>query len=204
MKHIKWRILIVTCLACLVPCVFGIFLYDSMPDVMAIHFNLRNEPDNFASKEVVLFLLPLLMAVMQAFMCVITDIFDKKHGEGKAVTVAKWLVPIITAGVWVITILFSKGTVTDIRRPIVFLLGFVYIIVGNYLPKLDYVKNYKFDTDTARRINRFSGFGFVIFGLLFLISAFLPTVVSVVCLVLFVVFIIVYVFYVTIEARKSK
>ncbi len=187
MKHIKWRILIITCLVCLAPCVFGFFMYDTFPETMAIHFNINNEPDNFAHKNFVLFGLPLFMMVVQIFMCIVYDIKDKRHGEGKAITVAKWIVPIITAGVYAVTVAFSKGALSDIRRPVLILLGVVYVLTGNYIPKFDYIKHYKLDTDTARRINRVSGFGLVIFGLLFIISAFLPVAVSIACLILFIV-----------------
>ena len=50
MKHIKWKTLIITGVIALLPILIGIFLWDKLPGQIAIHFNLNNEPDGFASK----------------------------------------------------------------------------------------------------------------------------------------------------------
>ena len=51
MKAIKWKQIVITSLICLCPIVFGLILWDKLPESMAIHFNINNEADNFASKE---------------------------------------------------------------------------------------------------------------------------------------------------------
>ena len=83
MKFIKWKSLILTCIVCLLPILPGIALWDKLPDTMAIHFNINNEPDNFASKAFVVFGLPLLMVLLQLFCCFVNDINAHKHGESK-------------------------------------------------------------------------------------------------------------------------
>ena len=59
MKFIKWKSLIITTIVSLSPVILGIALWNLLPDSMAIHFNVYNEPDNFASKGFVVFGLPL-------------------------------------------------------------------------------------------------------------------------------------------------
>ena len=46
---IKWKWLIVTALACLLPILLGLALWDRLPDTMAIHFDINNTPDNFGA-----------------------------------------------------------------------------------------------------------------------------------------------------------
>lgn len=67
MKFIKWKSFIVTSFVCLLPILLGIALWENLPDTMAIHFNINNEPDNFASKGFVVFGLPFLMVILQFF-----------------------------------------------------------------------------------------------------------------------------------------
>ena len=48
MKFIKWKILVITSVVCLLPIIMGIAVWDKLPDTMAIHFNINNVADNFA------------------------------------------------------------------------------------------------------------------------------------------------------------
>ena len=65
MRFIKWRILIITCAVCLLPVLLGVALWSRLPDTMAIHFDMYNQPDNFASKSVVVFGLPAISFIIR-------------------------------------------------------------------------------------------------------------------------------------------
>ena len=170
MKFIKWKSLIITSVICLLPILLGIALWDSLPDSMAIHFNINNQPDNFASKGFVVFGLPILMMLLQIFCCFINDINAHKHGERiKFERITKWIIPVMTVVLQVITLGYGLGWDIDIRKASSLIVGVILITKGNYLPKFDYIKNYDIDTEKARKINRFIGFETVIMGLLFII-----------------------------------
>ena len=66
MKFFKWKIFALTSGVCLLPILLGVALWSKLPDSIAIHFDMNNNPDNFASKGFVVFMLPLLM-VMQMY-----------------------------------------------------------------------------------------------------------------------------------------
>ena len=66
------------------------------------------------------------------------------------------------------------------------IVGIIFLIIGNYLPKFDYVKNYSLDTEKARKINRFIGFETVIMGILMLITIFLPPIATAIWLFLLI------------------
>ena len=72
MKKINWNFIIFTSLLCLMPICLGLYFYEELPDIMPIHYNINNEPDNWASKNFVIFALPIIMTVFQAFCCIIT------------------------------------------------------------------------------------------------------------------------------------
>ena len=72
-KKIDWKILIITGLICLIPMIFGAILYDQLPEQMAVHFGVNNEPNSFAPKEFALFGIPLLMTALQIICCISSD-----------------------------------------------------------------------------------------------------------------------------------
>ncbi len=201
MKPIKWKILIITSVVCVLPIALGIALWDKLPDMIAIHFNINNEPDNFASKGFVVFGLPVLMMLFQWIMCVSTDLSTKNHPQ-KVEAVIKWIIPTMTVVLYLVTLGYSLGEDIDIRQVAVMLVGLIYIVTGNYLPKLDYVKNMKLSKEKARKVNRFTGYGMVIFGALFIGSLFFKPFASVICLLLLIPFTIALLIYTIIVARK--
>lgn len=187
MKFMKWKSLFVTSVVCLFPVLLGILLWEKLPDMIAIHFDINNNPDNFASKGFVVFGIPCLMVLLQIFCCFVNDINASKHGERKKIEKAtKWIIPVMTIILQAVTFGYALGWNIDIRRVVAMLVGAVLIVVGNYLPKFDYVKNYNVDTQKARRINRFIGFETVIMGALFAVSVFFPPVATIICLVLLI------------------
>ncbi len=187
MKFMKWKTLIITSIICLLPILLGLALWNKLPETMAIHFDINNNPDNFASKGFVVFGMPVLMALLQMFCCFINDINAYKHGERKKFEMAtKWIIPVMTVILQVVTLGYGLGWNLDIRRIAVLIVGIIFLVIGNYLPKFDYIKNYDINKEKARKINRFIGYMTVIMGVLFLISIFLPPIASIISLILLI------------------
>ncbi len=194
MKFMKWKILIITLAVCLAAILPGIALWHKLPDTMAIHFDINGQPDNFASKAFCVFGIPCLMALLQTICCIINDINAKKHGDRKKLeTATKWIIPVMTVILQLATLSYSLGFDIDIRVVAAFIVGCVFIVTGNYLPKS--VKLDTEDADKVRKINRFIAYESITMGLLFIASIFLPPVFTVVCLFLLIPYIIVAVIY---------
>lgn len=196
MKFIKWKPLMLTSLVCLLPIFLGVAVWQSLPDAVAIHFNIHGEADNFAPKAFAVFGLPCMMAFFQMFGCVVSDLQAAKHGTSrKFERVAKWMIPCVTVILYILTILYSLGWKLDMRKPVMLMVGIMFILLGNYLPKLRYVRNYKITGEKARKINRFIGFESVILGVLFILSVFLPPAFSVGSILLLIPYIILGIWY---------
>ncbi len=203
MKFFKWKTFTITSIVCLLPILLGISLWSKLPDAMAIHFNIYGTPDDFASKGFVVFGLPALMVVLQAFCCFINDINAYKHGNRKKfVTVTKWIIPCLTIVLQIITLGYGLGWALDIRKSVSLIVSVIFLVIGNYLPKFDYIKNYDVNTEKARKINRFVGYETVVIGLLFFISIFLPPISSVICLLLLIPYAMIGIVYGIITGRK--
>ena len=203
MESIKWKSLVTTSLVCLLPVVLGVVLWDKLPGEMAIHFNLKNEPDNFASRTVGVLLLPFIMFLCQVICCVTIDIAAFKSKETvKGEKFAKWLLPILTIALQMATLGYNINNSMDIRRIISVIAGVFFFVTGIYLPKLDYVKNKKVDKETARKINKFTGDLTTILGALFVASVFFEPIATTVCLLLVIPYSIICVVYAFIVSRK--
>ena len=200
MKKIKWKIIIVTCILCFASAIPGLLMWEKLPDIMPIHFNINNEPDNFASKTMAILIFPFLMAGMQTLCCVITDI---KSRNNKFEYAAKWIIPIMSIILQISMVMFATGKSVDIRRVAVALVSLEMIVLGNYMPKLDYIKNYKIDAQKARKINRFTGFCFVIMGVLGVVSLLFSAWVSVVWLLMMIAFAICLAVFTMIKIKKQ-
>lgn len=206
MKFIKKKSLIISCLVCLMPILWGVTLWNNLPDTMAIHFNIHNKADNFASKYFAVFAIPILMMLLQIFCCFINDINSAKHGERKKFEIiVKSIIPILTIILQSLTIGYALGISLDTRRIVATIVGITLIVIGNYQPKLDYIKDYdKVSTEKARKINRFIGFATVIMGAIFILSIFLPPTVTVISLFFLIPYAFICVIYGIKIGRKNE
>lgn len=194
MKFMKWRILIITIAVCLAAILPGIALWNKLPDTMAIHFDINGQPDNFASKAFCVFGIPCLMALLQIICCIINDINAKKHGDRKKLeTATKWIIPVMTVILQLATLSYGLGFDIDIRIVAAFIVGCIFIVIGNYLPKFGSLNTE--DADKVRKINRFIAYESIAMGLLFLASIFLPPVFTLICLFLLIPYVAVAVIY---------
>ena len=204
MKFIKIKPLVITCIVCLLPILLGLALWNELPDTMAIHFNINNQPDNFASKAFVVFGMPALMVLLQIICCVINDVNAHKYGERKKFEmVTKWIIPIMSIVLQTITLCYGLGWNIDVRKAVILIVGTIFLVIGNYLPKFDYIKDYDVDAEKARKINRFIGFETVIMGILMFITIFLPPIATVIWLFLLIPYAGIAVAYGIKESRKS-
>ena len=189
MKKIDWKILIITGLICLIPIIFGVILYDQLPEQMAVHFGVNNEPNSFAPKEFALFGIPLLMFILQVFCCISSDFMEEKKQNKKYITIYKWIIPIIEMVVYLTMLAYGAGIKLDMRMIVCITLGIVFTLIGNYMPKTEpnkFQMNY-IRADFWKKIKRPAGYFFVIIGLAFIISAFLNSMVSLILLGIIIV-----------------
>ena len=205
-KKIDWKILIITSLICLIPIIFGVILYDQLPEQMAVHFGVNNEPNSFAPKEFALFGIPLLMFILQVFCCISSDFMEEKKQNKKYITIYKWIIPIIEMVVYLTMLAYGAGIELDMRMIVCITLGIVFTLIGNYMPKTELNKlqmNY-IRADFWKKVKRPAGYFFVIIGLAFIISAFLNSMVSLILLgIIIVVAILISIYSIYLFYKKS-
>lgn len=191
MKKIDWKVLIITSLLCLAPIVMGLAYYDVLPESIAIHFDINNNPNNFWSKNAFVFGMPLMMLVIQIFASVVVDLKDTRKDANRKITmISKLMIPIITTILYGVTISYALGNMLDIRKIAMWIVGVMFIIVGNYTPKTKgntFVKGFRVDDEVLQnKLNKIVGYMFVINGLLGIISTFFKPIFSVIVIFLII------------------
>lgn len=190
MKRIDVKRMLVTVIVCLLPMIAGAVLYNQLPEQMAVHFNLKNEADNYASKAFAVFALPVFMALLQIFCCASMDITRKgKKKKTKFEEVGIWIIPVLDIVCCFTLIGNALWEDFDIRRIVCLVLGLIYIVMGNYMPKMSYevakgiMHPVPKSEQSFRKMIRVLGYTFIIVGILLLISLFFAGYVTVAVIV---------------------
>ena len=126
MKAIKWKTLIITGILCLLPILLGVYLWDKLPDEIAVHFNLYNEPDGFASKGFAVFALPLIILLIHIIFCIGCDL---QIGKKQYIPITKWIIPITSIVVNLATFAYAMGFAVEMGWVAGIFAGFIIIAV---------------------------------------------------------------------------
>lgn len=167
--------LILTVIVCLLPMILGAALYNKLPEQMPIHFNVKNESDNYAPKAFALFGIPLILAALQTLCIVFTS---KKIGNNKKpiiIKIMEWFIPILTVFIYIIMIEVPLGSSVYVGKSVCLVLGVLFMIIGNYIPKMSYevgkimVHPIPKNEKSFRKMIKIMGYSFMIMGLILLV-----------------------------------
>ena len=173
--------LIITSIIILLPVLAGIFLWDRLPEVIATHFGANGEPNGWSSRPFVVFGLPCILLAVQ-WICMLGTNADPKRDRisPKMMKLVLWIIPVIACVT--MTLVYSEALGYPLKMGTVMpvLIGVLFIIIGNYLPKCrqSYTMGIKLpwtlaDEDNWNRTHRMAGKLWVICGVAFLLAAFL-------------------------------
>jgi len=176
-------LVILTSVIILLPMVAGLLLWNRLPENMITHWGGDGAPDGWGSREVTIFVMPLLLLGLHWLCLWITSKDPKNKGQSeKAFGLVFWIVPILslfTAGITYSTALgreFQNDTLG------LAFLGLIFVIIGNYLPKTrqNYTLGIKVKWTLANEENwnathRLAGKLWVAGGLGMMACVFLPT-----------------------------
>ena len=135
MKKNKKHIIITTLITAL-PILIGLLLWNRLPDQVATHFNFQGEADGWSSKLFAVVGLPMILVVAHV-ICVLGTLADPKNKniQDKIFRMVLWITPCISLIVMGGTYLYALGVEVDITRVTMVMMGIVFIILGNYMPK---------------------------------------------------------------------
>ena len=203
MKKINLKLLSLTSILTLLPILVGVILWKDLPASLPSHFGLDGQADGFSSKLEVVFLIPLVMLGLHFFAVVVTSLDPKaSHVSPKMKTLIYWLVPLISGLVQLSIYGAAFGLIGNSTRIGLMMVGIVFLVVGNYLPKTK--QNYTVgirlpwtldSEENWNKTHRLAGRLWVLGGLIILVNGFLSWAVFYVFFGVLLVMVLVPIFY---------
>ena len=177
-KH--WKTLLITSLITLLPIVVGLLLWNRLPDKMPTHWDVQGVVDGWSSKPFAVFGLPCIMLAIQ-WLCALGTAADPKkanHSE-KVLHLVLWIIPVLNIVLSTITYMAALGNNVRIEVILPVLIGLVFAIIGNYMPKCkqNYTIGIKIpwtlnSEENWNKTHRFAGILWVICGIIIMLTGF--------------------------------
>lgn len=212
LKNNKWKLL-VSSIITLLPVIVGLLLWDVLPEKMATHWGVGGEVDGFSSRPVAVFGLPAFMLLIH-WICVFFTAADRKNRRQnkKVFGMVFWICPLLS--VLSGAIIYATAFDMDLNVDVIILIaiGFMFVIIGNYLPKCKQNRTIGIKVPWAlnneenwNATHRFCGKVWVIGGLLLMVAAFLSqAVIPYVLLIILIPLAVLPVLYSYLYYRKQK
>ena len=180
-KKYKGTLLLTTVLL-LIPMITGLLLWNTLPEQVATHWGPDGQPDGWSSKAFAVFAIPGLILAIHWF-CILVTALDPRSGNqsNKAVGMVLWICPVISIFCNAAICITALGLDFDMNRIVFLVMGGIFLIIGNYLPKCkhNYTIGIKLPWTLASEENwnathRFGGKVWVIGSLVILLCSFIP------------------------------
>lgn len=175
------KTMIITSLITLLPLILGLILWPKLPDTMPTHFGFDGEANGWSSKVTAVVGIPLFILIIQ-WICVFAVLNDPKNQKigNKVVNLVFWICPLCSLICCFGAYSYSLGWNINVTDYVMFLLGAIFIIIGNYLPKCrqNYTVGIKLpwtldDEENWNHTHRLAGKLWIAGGLVMIVNVFL-------------------------------
>lgn len=189
------KMMIVTSVIILLPIIFGLAVWNKLPEEIPIHWNAQGEIDGYTGKAGAVFMMPAFLAALH-WVCMLVTGLDPKSKEidGKPLTMVLWICPVMSLVMGTIIYAAALGHSVDVKIIMPLIFGVMFVIIGNYMPKCK--QNYSLgiklpwtlnDEENWNKTHRFAGFLWVAGGIVILATSFLGSFVIFMCITLLMV-----------------
>ena len=171
--------LLLTTLLCLLPIGAGLLLWDHLPEQVPSHWNLAGEVDGYSTRQQAVFFMPALMAGTHLLVQILLQADPRRENMSRALrAVLLWLLPLMSNILCGISYMVALGVPVRVEAVVPFLIGVLFIVIGNYLPKCQ--QNYTMgirtpwalhDPENWAKTHRMGGWCFCAGGVLLLLCA---------------------------------
>ena len=180
--------LIIASIIILLPIIFGVIVWDKLPETVPTHFDINGEPDGYSSRGTLVFVMPIVMLAL-FYVAMFSTRKDKRNKEQNEVVLdlVIWLVPAITIFVSALIYTFVLYGTKFIDEAMIIFFGLLITFIGNYSPKIKANRTiglrvfWTLKSDYVwERTHRLSGKMLFFGGILMIGSAFLPDKINVI------------------------
>ena len=160
--------------------IVNLLFYKKMPETLPTHWGFNNKIDGYSSKFTALITTPLLLIFLNIFSCFMLDNDPKNKDKNNfVITIGKATIPLVMLITFVISVFYGLGKKINVMVIISIFVGFLLILIGNYLPKTkrNYTVGIKLpwtlnSDENWNKTHRLGGYTFILGGLFFLLSPF--------------------------------
>lgn len=195
LKQNKGKLLLSTVIL-LLPMSVGLILWNAIPDSIPIHWNVAGEVDGWASKPMAVFGMSGFILAIH-WVCLLITAADPKHKniQGKPLDLVLWICPFLSLLSHTFVYAGALGYDLSIQIILPLLMGGMFFIIGNYLPKCK--QNYTIgikvpwalnDEENWNKTHRFAGRLWVIGGAVIMVTSLFGSFVSFFGIVLIMAF----------------
>ena len=143
---------VVTVLLTLCPILIGLLLWNRLPAQIPTHWGINGQIDGWSSRKSAVFAMPFIMACGQIIMLAAIYVDPrKKNIHKKPMTVGLWIIPVLSLVLNSAIYAIALGMKISMTTIIVFVLAILWIILGNYMPKLQ--QNYTIGIKVSWALN---------------------------------------------------
>ena len=177
MKAINKRTLVLTSIVILLPMLFGLALWNKLPEEVPTHFDFNGTPDGYSGRLFAVVGLPLFILACHLFCAVVTRADPKKQNiSEKLMNIVLWICPVVSLFASAMVYSYALGYAINAAHAGTFLVGILFVVVGNYLPKCrqSYTVGIKLpwtldDEDNWYHTHRFASYVWIVLGLAILV-----------------------------------
>lgn len=171
-------LLLLTAAVILLQTVVGVLLWDRLPETIVTHFDVNGEPNGYSSKTFTVFGMPLLLLALQGVCLLMSCSSHHKisSADPRVRRLVIYIIPAASLLVMMTTYGYALGMKMDVSRIVWVFLGVLFMVIGNYLPKLrhNYTTGIKLpwtlaDEEVWNKTHRISGPVWMIGGLLLIV-----------------------------------
>ena len=159
----------------------NLLFYKKMPETLPTHWGFNNKIDGYSSKFTTLITTPLLLIFLNIFSCFMLDNDPKNKDKNNfVITIGKATIPLVMLITFVISVFYGLGKKINVMVIISIFVGFLLILIGNYLPKtkrnntvgikLPWTLN---SDENWNKTHRLAGYFFILGGIFFLLTPFI-------------------------------
>ena len=126
---------ITTLVVLLLPMLVGVILWNKLPNEVATHWGVDGNPNAYSSRAVVVFAMPATILVLHLIVSLLTAKKDTNAISDKLFCLLLWICPVMS--ITVSTLVYATALGYEVNVPFwaMMLVGIIYIVLGNYLPK---------------------------------------------------------------------
>lgn len=130
-------LLLITSILVLLPILVGALTWDTLPEQIATHWGADGMANDWSSRAIAVFGLPMILLVIHWVCIIITAADHKRRAQNKkAYNMVLFIIPLISWFCNGIMYAAAFGLEFNINTVVYALLGIMFIVIGNYMPKI--------------------------------------------------------------------